>query len=99
MQSESARMTTSEQARFRINHPNSKPRSVKVVALDGPSEGIVKRLAQNLKLPLHLRLLVLGFTELFDQILRQFDALFAHGVVVAHGAHCQFHRSAPGRCQ
>src|SRR5205814_7366687 len=47
MQSESARMTTSEQARFRINHPNSKPRSVKVVALDGPSEGIVKRLAQG----------------------------------------------------
>jgi hypothetical protein len=47
MQSESARMTTAEQARFRINHPNSKPRSVKVVALDAPSEKVVKRLAQG----------------------------------------------------
>jgi len=45
MQSESARMTTAEQARFRINHPNSKPRSVKVVALDARSEAVVKRLA------------------------------------------------------
>ena len=45
MQSESARMTTAKQARFRINHPNSKPRSVKVVALDARSEAVVKRLA------------------------------------------------------
>lgn len=47
MESESARMTTAEQARFRINHPNSKARSVKVVALDAPSEVVVKRLAQG----------------------------------------------------
>lgn len=46
MQSESARMTTAQQARFRIDHPNSKPRAVKVVALDGRSEAVVKRLAQ-----------------------------------------------------
>jgi hypothetical protein len=47
MQSESARMTTAEEARFRIDYPNSKPRAVKVVALDAPSEAVVKRLAQS----------------------------------------------------
>ena len=47
MPSESARMTTAEEARFRIDYPNSKPRAVKVIALDGPSERVVKRLAQR----------------------------------------------------
>jgi hypothetical protein len=47
MQSESARMTTAEEARFRINYPNSQPRAVKVVALDPPSERVVKRLAEH----------------------------------------------------
>jgi len=47
MQSESARMTTAEEARFRIDYPNSKPRAVKVVALDPPSERVVKRLAEH----------------------------------------------------
>src|SRR3978361_1306484 len=47
MTSESARMTTAEEARFRINYPNSKPRAVKVVALDAPSEHVIKRLAQS----------------------------------------------------
>jgi hypothetical protein len=47
MLSESARVTTAEEARFRINYPNSKPRAVKVVALDPPSEEVVKRLAQR----------------------------------------------------
>ncbi|MCL2430058.1 MAG: hypothetical protein FWD12_12590 [Alphaproteobacteria bacterium] len=47
MQSESARMTTAKEARFRVDYPNSKPRSVKVIALDGPSERVVKRLAQG----------------------------------------------------
>ena len=36
MLSESARMTTAEEARFRIDYPNSKPRAIKVVALDAP---------------------------------------------------------------
>ena len=45
MPSESARMTTAEEARYRIDYPNSKPRAVKVVALDAPSEKVVKRLA------------------------------------------------------
>ena len=47
MLSESARMTTAEEARFRIDYPNSRPRAVKVVALDEPSERVVKRLAQG----------------------------------------------------
>jgi len=47
MLSESARMTTAEEARYRIDYPNSKPRAVKVVALDAPSEIVVKRLAQG----------------------------------------------------
>lgn len=47
MLSESARMTTAEEARYRIDYPNSKPRAVKVIALDAPSEQVVKRLAQG----------------------------------------------------
>jgi hypothetical protein len=47
MESESARMTTAEEARFRIDYPNSKPRVVKVIALDAPSERVVKRLAEG----------------------------------------------------
>jgi hypothetical protein len=46
MLSESARMSSADEARFRINAPNSKLRNVKVIALDGPSEALVKRLAQ-----------------------------------------------------
>jgi len=40
-------MTTAEEARFRIDYPNSKPRAVKVIALDQPSEAVVKRLSQG----------------------------------------------------
>src|SRR5215468_11084592 len=47
MLSESARMTTAEEARYRINYPNSKPRATKIIALDPPSEAVVKRLAQG----------------------------------------------------
>ena len=47
MPSESARMTTAEEARFRVDYPNSRPRAVKVIALDPPSERVVKRLAQG----------------------------------------------------
>ncbi len=47
MLSESARMTTAEEARYRIDYPNSKPRATKVIALDPPSEEVVKRLAQG----------------------------------------------------
>ena len=45
MESESARMTTAIEARFRINDPNSSPRRIKVIGLDQPSQRIVKHLA------------------------------------------------------
>jgi|SRR5215831_1040380 len=45
MLSESARVTTAAEARFRIDAPNSAPRTIKVIALDGASERVVKHLA------------------------------------------------------
>jgi hypothetical protein len=45
MLSESARMASAAEARFRIDAPNSKPRSVKVIALDRPSEAAIKQLS------------------------------------------------------
>src|SRR6478672_5289501 len=47
MDSESARMSSAAEARYRIDYPNSKPRVVKVVALDAASERVVKRVAQQ----------------------------------------------------
>jgi hypothetical protein len=47
MLSESARAASAAEARFRINDPNSRPRAIKVIALDRPSETVVKRLAQS----------------------------------------------------
>src|SRR5215831_8515320 len=46
MLSESARMASAAEARFRINAPNSKQRAIKVIALDRPSDTMVKNLAQ-----------------------------------------------------
>jgi hypothetical protein len=45
MQSESARMSSAAEARYRIDAPNSRLRAVKVIALDVPSERVVKSLA------------------------------------------------------
>jgi hypothetical protein len=45
MESESARMSSTAEARFRIDYPNSSPRAVKVIALDPASEPVVKRVA------------------------------------------------------
>jgi hypothetical protein len=45
--SESARMSSAAEARFRIDYPNSRPRVVKVIALDDASERVVKRVAQQ----------------------------------------------------
>lgn len=45
MQSESARATTTAEARFRIAAPNALPRLVTVIALDAASEEIIRRLA------------------------------------------------------
>jgi hypothetical protein len=47
MDSESARMSSAAEARFRIDYPNSKPRAVKVVALDAASERVIKRVAER----------------------------------------------------
>jgi hypothetical protein len=47
MPSESARMTTAAEARFRIDAPNSVPRVVKVIALDAASDAVVERLARQ----------------------------------------------------
>jgi hypothetical protein len=45
--SECARMTTVEEARFRVSYPNSTPRRIKIIALDEPAERLVRRLAQQ----------------------------------------------------
>jgi hypothetical protein len=47
MESESARMSSAAEARFRVDYPNSKARAVKVIALDAPSEQVVKRVAKR----------------------------------------------------
>jgi hypothetical protein len=47
MLSESARMSSAAEARFRIQAANSRPRAIKVIALDRPSEGVVDRLMQR----------------------------------------------------
>ena len=47
MQTESARMSSAAEARFRVDYPNSEPRVTKVVALDDVSEQVVKRVAQQ----------------------------------------------------
>jgi phage FluMu protein gp41 len=45
MASESARATTTAEARYRLDAPNSRSRTTKIIALDAPSEAVVKRLA------------------------------------------------------
>jgi hypothetical protein len=45
MLSESARMSSAAEARFRVQAPNSKPRAIKVIALDAASEPVLQRLA------------------------------------------------------
>jgi hypothetical protein len=45
--SESARMSSAAEARFRIDTPNSRPRAVKVIALDSRAEVAMASLAQH----------------------------------------------------
>jgi hypothetical protein len=45
MLSESARMSSAAEARFRVQAPNSKPRAIKVIALDAAGQIVVRRLA------------------------------------------------------
>ncbi|MDA1184560.1 MAG: hypothetical protein O2930_07950 [Acidobacteria bacterium] len=47
IESESARMSSAAEARFRVDLPNSRPRAVKVIALDGRSEPVVDDLARR----------------------------------------------------
>jgi hypothetical protein len=47
MASESVRASSAAESRYRIDAPNSRPRAVKVVALDCPSEALAERLAQE----------------------------------------------------
>jgi len=47
MLSESARMSSAAEARFRVQAPNSRPRAIKVIALDAPAEHVVKELAER----------------------------------------------------
>ena len=47
MQTESARMSSGAESRFRIQDPNSKPRVIKVIALDSASEPLLKRVASG----------------------------------------------------
>src|SRR4051794_5652750 len=44
--SESARVTTAQESRFRVQYPNSKPRAVKVIALDPASAALVDEVAK-----------------------------------------------------
>jgi len=47
MASESARATSAAEQRYRIDAPNSQPRTVKVIALDRASEAVVKLIAKG----------------------------------------------------
>jgi hypothetical protein len=47
MPSESARMSSAAEARFRIQAPNSKPRTITVIALDARSEAVVRQSANG----------------------------------------------------
>ena len=47
MLSESARMSSAAEAAFRLQAPNSMPRTVKVIGLDAASEDVVRRLAAS----------------------------------------------------
>jgi hypothetical protein len=45
MLSESARMRSAAEARFRVQAPNSTPRAIRVIALNAGGEAVVRRLA------------------------------------------------------
>lgn len=47
MLSESARMASAHEASFRIQHPNSKPRAARIVALDADSAKLVDEISRQ----------------------------------------------------
>jgi len=48
MLSECARVTMPEEARYRVDYPNSLPRRVKVIALDATADALIRALARKL---------------------------------------------------
>jgi hypothetical protein len=46
-QTESARVTTAKEARFRVPYPNSKPRAIKVIALDREAGQVVEEVSRT----------------------------------------------------
>ena len=48
MVSESARMSSAAEARFRVQAPNSLPRAIMMIALDGAGEEVVRRLGASI---------------------------------------------------
>jgi hypothetical protein len=47
MQTESARMSSATEAKFRITAPNSLPRNIKIIALDTRSESVLEQIAEQ----------------------------------------------------
>ncbi len=47
MLSESSRMSSAAEARFRVQAPNSRPREIAVIAVDTTSDRVVRRLAEG----------------------------------------------------
>src|SRR5438067_4011828 len=47
MQTESTRMSSRAESRFRIQDPNSRPPTIKVIALDTASQALVRRVAAS----------------------------------------------------
>ena len=47
MLSESARMSSAPEARYRVQAPNSLPRTLKIIALDGTAEDVLRELAMG----------------------------------------------------
>jgi len=45
--SECARATTAEEARFRVDYPNSNPRRTAIIALDQPADSLLRRIAEK----------------------------------------------------
>jgi hypothetical protein len=45
MQSESARMSSAAEARFRVQAPNSRPRAISMIALDPAGRDVIERLS------------------------------------------------------
>ena len=94
--SESARMSSAAEARFRVQAANSRPRSIKAIALDPAGEHVVRRLAASGQLPqatflaAHLRDGAVALSTL-NGTARDVDEEIEHAdlvvLVAGHGGH------------